>query len=272
MDEWIEKVTALGSHHYKGLFCMPDMKKSVMEWIEDGLEFAEGDIVIICYPCTGIQWLQECMWLMKHPELIGSTEKKTELSYRVMFLDRAHREEDPKILMAKQEVPRIFKCHVGSDLLGKHINEGKAKFIFWTMEPKGALCKFHHHMDFLGPKWLGLPPCPWEVYWQLVKEKKMFEGDYIDFHLGYQDYLDKENVMVGKFEDAAEDKVAALRQVADFCGFKLTDEQLTKISECQPIDKTQKVDAKFTPEQAKYYNDRMMNELKGTRFENMYQY
>ncbi|KAK2155822.1 hypothetical protein LSH36_230g04001 [Paralvinella palmiformis] len=40
-------------HQYKGILCMPDTTPDILEWIENDVQFEDGDVLLCGYPCSG---------------------------------------------------------------------------------------------------------------------------------------------------------------------------------------------------------------------------
>ena len=49
--QWLYPIK--GMHEYKGVLCMPDSTPEIFTWIDNELEFDEGDVLLCAYPCSG---------------------------------------------------------------------------------------------------------------------------------------------------------------------------------------------------------------------------
>ena len=218
-----------------------------------------------------MQWSQEVLYHIHHPDEID-IKKKTDLGFRVPFIDREHLRVHQPWDIIKELNPRLLKSHLYEKVLGEKIKRSKVKVIFQSMNPRNALIKYQHLCNLLGKKFLNWEPVDWDTYFDAFKQDRIIEGDWFDFTLGWLPYLDRDNFLVLSYEEAGKDLEGTVRKMAEFCGKNLSEEQVKKIATYKPYDNTGPAEPsmKFSPEQMEYFNAHYKEKMRGTRFENMY--
>lgn len=215
---------------------------------------------------TGIKWCKEVLYFIHHPEHVD-VKDRTEMGLRVPFLDHHHRKIEPRDII-KNMRPVLGMSHLYAQVLGHHVDEGKVKVVYWSMNPRNVLVKFHDTWCAQGSRWLGWPPVDWQTFFEAFRRKELFGGDWFDFTLGWLPYMNHKNVLPMHYEDVACDLEGAVRRVAEFCGKILSDELVAKIAGCCVFDDHGPVDPseRFSLEQMEYFNGRFADEMSGTPY------
>lgn len=229
------------------------------------------DYHITWFTFPGVQWSQEVIYHIYHPDQIDVKEK-TDLGFRVPFFDREHLRKHQPWDLLKDLKPRLMKTHLQEKVIGEKLKRSKCKVIFQSMNPRNALIKYQHLCNMLGKKFLNWIPIDWDDYFEAFKRNQLIEGDWFDFTLGWLPYLNQDNFLVLTYEEAAKDLEGTVRKIAKFLEKDLTDEQVKKIAAIKPYDNTGPVEPskKFTPEQMAFFNDHYKKKMAGTPFENLY--
>ncbi|ELT92357.1 hypothetical protein CAPTEDRAFT_220732 [Capitella teleta] len=261
-----------GMTEWRGMLCPTDMTPEIVDWIEKDFAFEDGDVLLLHYCCSGVQWSQEVVYHICHPDQIDLKDK-TDLGFRVPFFDREHlRKHQPWDIIRDMGKPRLLKTHLPEKFIGEKLRKKNVKVIYQSMNPRNALVKYQHLCNFLGKKFLNWNPIEWDDYFEAFKKNEIIEGDWFDFTLSWMPYFDQDNFLCLTYEEAAKDLEGTVRKIAKFLGRELTDEQVTKIAAIRPYDNIGPVEPskKFTDEQMAYFNDYYKQRMTGTPFENLY--
>lgn len=214
--------------------------------------------------------MQEVSWHIHHlDQLDRAMEEKDKLGKRVPHADHEFfGKTEPKVLFNAEKAPRVYKTHFPARMMERHMT-GKAKVIFWSADLRGILPKYCHMYNTLG-KFLKFPDITWENFFELFKEKQLFEGDWFETTKSFLPYIGKENFLFLEYEEAAKDLMGAIRKIAEFLNIELSGEQVEKLAKIVPFDQFPDWTKSFTPEQVEYYNDVYAKNMKGTILENKY--
>ncbi|KAL6050799.1 hypothetical protein STEG23_015337, partial [Scotinomys teguina] len=89
-----------------------------------------------------------------------------------------------------------------------------------------AVSFFHFHND--------VPDIPsyasWDEFFRQFMKGQVSWGSYFDFAVNWNKYIDHENVKFILYEDLKENLVVGIKEISEFLGFSLADEQLRAIS------------------------------------------
>ncbi|NXK94765.1 ST6B1 Sulfotransferase, partial [Formicarius rufipectus] len=66
----------------------------------------------------------------------------------------------------------------------------------------------------------------WDDFFEDFMTKKMVWGCYFEYLSKWNKYVDEENVMTITYEELKEDRALGVKNIADFLGFSLTEEEL----------------------------------------------
>ncbi len=78
---------------------------------------------------------------------------------------------------------------------------------------------------------LGLFPGTWSNFFDLVKEKRVVYGDYMDWCSSWWPARYHKNVLVLKYEDAVRDLVTTIKTLNKFCETSVDDVTVRKVAE-----------------------------------------
>lgn len=257
-----------GMHDYKGFLCLPECPPRVLQWMEDTLRFEQGDVLITCYPASGIRWLQETVWLMHNPDKLDSKEEKESIGKRIPFIEHQWFDIDPDELLRDSTPPRVFKTHVPADFIEHHFTQNKVKVISWMADPRPTLVRYWNLYKHEGKRFQDFPDIEWDLFFKLFEEKQLFEGDWFKTVQSYIKYRDNPNFLFMKFEDAEKDIVGACHKIAKFLALdgKLSADTVEKIAHANPFDRTPDWTKQFTAEQLAHYNKRWAEDMPGTPY------
>ncbi len=240
------------------------------------------DVFLVTYPKSGTMWLAEIVRCIAQPKDSG---KANHIGGTVPMFDFANHEQLETLLS-----PRYMSTHLPFALVPRS-SEHTVKYIYLARNPKDVAVSFFHFMcsapvfDFDGT---------WEEFLQyFIKGNLPAGGSYFDHILEWWSHKDDENVLFLKYEDLKKDLKSQVKIIAEFLGFKLSDEEAQAVAEkCTfqamksnpnlEVNKFSKVIKKgshlrkgvvgdwknhFSNEQLKEFNKLYQSRLKGTGLE-----
>uniref|UniRef100_G3U923 Sulfotransferase n=1 Tax=Loxodonta africana TaxID=9785 RepID=G3U923_LOXAF len=188
----------------------------------DTFEARSDDIVLASYPKCGSNWLLHIVILSLENTINGWTkESPINFSYQEcnFILSRFR--------MKQFSSPRILATHLHYDKLPGSIFENNAKILVLFRNPKDtAVSFFHFHND--------VPDIPsygsWDEFFRQFMKGQVSWGSYFDFAINWNKHIDDANVKFILYEDLKENLTSGVKQIAEFLGFSLTEEQIETIS------------------------------------------
>uniref|UniRef100_G3SMN4 Sulfotransferase n=2 Tax=Loxodonta africana TaxID=9785 RepID=G3SMN4_LOXAF len=186
----------------------------------DTFEARSDDIVLASYPKCGSNWLLHIV-----SELIFAVSK---IKYNYPEFPVLECGDPEKYQRMKQfSSPRILATHLHYDKLPGSIFENNAKILVLFRNPKDtAVSFFHFHND--------VPDIPsygsWDEFFRQFMKGQVSWGSYFDFAINWNKHIDDANVKFILYEDLKENLTSGVKQIAEFLGFSLTEEQIETIS------------------------------------------
>ncbi|XP_029450298.1 sulfotransferase 6B1-like [Rhinatrema bivittatum] len=199
---------------YPSIFCSPETFQKL-----ENFEARKDDLMLIAYPKCGTNWILQivtemvCMHANKSPSgdipviEFGSAEK----------LER----------LEQQPSPRVITTHLYLDNIPKSFFKTKTKKLVIFRNPKDTAVSYFHFSN-------NNPSLPtyssWDDFFQHFMSGKVSFGSYFEYMLAWNEHLDDEDVMIITFEDMKENLVAGVKQIAEFFGYPLTQDQIQEIA------------------------------------------
>ncbi|XP_012509275.1 PREDICTED: sulfotransferase 6B1 isoform X1 [Propithecus coquereli] len=224
IDEALEKSkeTALSRlfFTYQGIPYPVTMCTSETFQALDAFEARHDDIVLASYPKCGSNWILHIV-----RELIFAVSKK---KYEYPEFPVLECGDSGKYQRMKQfPSPRILATHLHYDKLPESIFKNKAKILVIFRNPKDTAVSFFHFHN-------NVPDIPsygsWDEFFRQFMKGQVSWGSYFDFAINWNKHLDDENVKFILYEDLKENLTDEIKQIAEFLGFSLTEEQIQTIS------------------------------------------
>ncbi|ELT98967.1 hypothetical protein CAPTEDRAFT_219198 [Capitella teleta] len=266
-----------GMYEYKesGLLCLPCMTEPLMDQMFNDFKFRDGDILIASYPQSGFLWVQEALWHAHNMDTLAVPIKdKSPLCIRLPFLEHEFRNVEPMSLLKDMESPRIMKTHLEYKHLQKQMEgfEDKIKIILWVQDPRKVLKNYHKFWSVCGAGF-GFPLVSWEKFFQLFKDKQLFEGDWFEMNRSWIDtFSARGNLLVLTYEDVVNDLDGTVQKLAEFTDVPDWDKKLFKLQKCtymQPYDKKPDTEG-YTEEQLQIVKDMINAKMGGTGLDKLY--
>ncbi|KAM5292336.1 sulfotransferase 6B1 [Ctenodactylus gundi] len=200
---------------YPVTMCAPETFQAL-----DTFEARSDDLVLASYPKCGSNWILHIV-----SELIFAVSKKRSEIPEFPVLECGDSKKYER--MKQFPSPRILTTHLHYDKLPQSIFKNKAKILVIFRNPKDtAVSFFHFHND--------VPDIPsyasWDDFFRQFMKGQVSWGSYFDFAVNWNKHLDEENVKVVLYEDLKENLAAGIKQIAEFFGFSVTEEQIQTIS------------------------------------------
>ncbi|GAB1301340.1 Sulfotransferase 6B1 [Apodemus speciosus] len=190
----------------------------------DDFEARGDDVLLASYPKCGSNWILHIV-----SELIFAVSKKKYACPEFPVLECGDAEKYQKSVrrMKRFPSPRILTTHLHYDKLPQSIITNKVKILVIFRNPKDtAVSFFHFHND--------VPDIPsyasWDEFFKQFIKGQVSWGSYFDFAINWNKHIDDENVKFILYEDLKENLVVGIKEISEFLGFSLTDEQIEAVS------------------------------------------
>ncbi|KAM6083539.1 sulfotransferase 6B1-like [Chlamydotis macqueenii] len=215
---------------YKGVlypvtFCSPEVFRAM-----ESLEARSDDIILAGYPKSGTNWLRQIL-----SDLLAIFEKK--MQNKESSVNDEELEEFPYLeigdtekyeRMNKLPSRRLMLTLLRPEYLPKSIFKNKAKILLLIRNPKDVATSFYHFCN-------GVSTLPsyetWDDFFTAFMTKKLPWGCYFEYLSQWNKYANDENVMTITYEELKENRVLGVKNIADFFGISLTEEELQSVVE-----------------------------------------
>ena len=160
----------------------------------------------------------------------GSTKRvgDDDTSERFPFLEATYRYKGRRLafeVLPEMKSPRLIKTHMQREFFDNAIRKN-AKFVIVNRNPKDVMVSYYHfykmvpEFEFDGD---------FSAFFELFKSKKIVQGDWFDWVLGWWEEKDNPNVHFVTYEAMKKDIVKETRRVAEFLGRDFSDDVIQDI-------------------------------------------
>ncbi|KAM6432645.1 uncharacterized protein O9250_000039, partial [Rhynochetos jubatus] len=215
---------------YKGILYPVTLCSAEVFRAMESLEARSDDIILAGYPKSGTNWVGQIL-----SDLVTVFEKKTQ--NKASSVNDEELEEFPYLeigdtgkyeRMNKLPSRRVILTHLLPENLPRSVFKTKAKILLLIRNPKDLATSFYHFSNSLSL----LPSYEtWNDFFTAFMTKKMPWGCYFEYLSRWNKYADDENIMTITYEELKENPVLGVKNIADFFGISLTDENLQSIVE-----------------------------------------
>lgn len=222
-----ERLIEFNGGLYPAMVCRPETLK-----ILDTFEARSDDVILVGYPKTGTNWVGQILTELeaasgKYDEEEKKQRQQKEKEITVFpYLEFG----DPEKFERMKKLPsrRVIKTHLVPEKIPKSIFQKKAKILVLFRNPKDNAVSYFHFSK-------AMSLCPSEETWN-----KFFPdyitgnvpyGLYFDHIIGWNNYLDDKNVMFITYEEIQENGVLALKRIAEFFNFSVSEQEIQSIVE-----------------------------------------
>ncbi|XP_073483891.1 sulfotransferase 6B1-like isoform X1 [Aquarana catesbeiana] len=203
---------------YKGILYLRTVCSEELLKLLETFEAREDDLLITCSPKCGTNWLFQIL-----------NEMVSVLKNQETVLDQLTLEFGTPELLEKrkqQPSPRIMSTHLRNHNIPRSFFEKKVKILLVLRNPKDAATSYYRFHK-------SLPSLPtyesWDLFFKDFINGNVCFGSYFEFLAEWNKHIDEDNVMVVKFEDMKTDCLTHLKEISEFLGFSLTEEQLCEV-------------------------------------------
>ena len=176
-----------------------------------------GDVFLITYPKSATTWLSAIVRSIVSKDSEGPLMGDTGPLFEVANHEKL--EAAPS--------PRYMVTHLQPNLLPYNSEDG-VKYIYLARNPRDVVVSYYHFMcktkifNFDGT---------WDDFVTCFMKGDLPYGSYFDHVLEWWSRKDNENVLFLKYEELKKDLKGQIKIIADFIGFKFSDEQAEAVAE-----------------------------------------
>ncbi|XP_028165270.1 uncharacterized protein LOC114356358 [Ostrinia furnacalis] len=220
------------------------------------------DTFVVTFPKSGTTWTQELVWMVAN-NLDYEKSDSMPLHERFPFLEmfmiinsditknfmKDFVKGDERLLkiienvttpgtefVAKLPSPRFIKSHLPFSLLPPNLLD-TAKVVYVARDPRDAAVSYYHHnklFDFMG--YTG----DFKQYWEFFIQDKIDWTPFFPHVIEAWEQRNHPNLLFLFYEDMLKDLPKAVRQVAEFLGKTMTDEQVSRLCDRLKFDNFKK--------------------------------
>ncbi len=176
------------------------------------------DVFLVTYPKSGTTWLAEIIRCIAQPK---ESEKEKLLGGSVPTFDIATHKQ-----LEAVPSPRYMSTHLPFYLLPRS-SEHEVKYIYLARNPRDLAVSFFHFSSMPFLNFDGT----WEDFLQYFMKGNIPGGSYFDHVLEWWSHKDDENVLFLKYEELKKDLKSQVKIIAEFLGFKFSDEEAQAVVE-----------------------------------------
>nr|XP_009685966.1 PREDICTED: sulfotransferase 6B1-like [Struthio camelus australis] len=216
---------------YKGIFYPITLSSPETLEALKSFEARSDDVILIGYPKTGTNWLDEIVRELESSDAKYTEEEMKERINVEKELQMFPRLEfgDPGKFERMKKLPsrRIIVTHLAPHFLPQSFFQGKAKILVLARNPKDTAVSYYHFNN-------NLPMLPsfssWDEYFAAFMNGRLGWGSYFDHLVEWNKRIDNERIMMISYEELKENQVEGMKKIASFFGFSLTEEDFPRIA------------------------------------------
>ncbi|XP_062397388.1 sulfotransferase 6B1-like [Sardina pilchardus] len=182
------------------------------------MEARADDVMLVAYPKCGFNWVVAV--LRRIIAASSGVKDSSDITQLIEFLTPEGQKG-----MAGQPSPRIIGTHLYHEMIPASFKEKKAKALVVWRNPKDTVVSYFHFMN----KNPVLPNVEWNQFFSDFMSGEVGWGSYFDHALAWNKHMDDPNVKIVTFEELKQDLSEGIRQISQFFGFPLTEEQVQSI-------------------------------------------
>ncbi|XP_012679112.2 sulfotransferase 6B1-like isoform X2 [Clupea harengus] len=182
------------------------------------MEARADDVMLVAYPKCGFNWMVAV--LRKIMAAVSGKKDVPDMPPLIEFFS-----PDVQKLIAQQPSPRFLGTHLHPDNIPASFKEKKTKMLVVWRNPKDTLVSFYHFMN----KNPVLPNVEWDKFFTDFMSGEVPWGSYFDQALAWDKLMDEPNVKIITYEDLKQDLSGGIKEISQFFGFPLTEEQVQTI-------------------------------------------
>ncbi|KAF0311073.1 Sulfotransferase 1C3 [Amphibalanus amphitrite] len=184
-----------------------------------------SDVIVASFPKSGTTWLQEIVWRVVHRETGAQSGGGRTLEYRFPLLDLPASARMAMTPLHEMESPRLIKTHLMYHLLPESVHTSGAKVLYVSRDPRDVCVSYYHFQRMVDyERYRGT----FAEFRDKFVRGEVMNGPYREHVRGYREQAD--HVLCLTYEELHEDRVGAVRRVAEFLDKPLTQEEAEAIA------------------------------------------
>ncbi|XP_076146017.1 sulfotransferase 6B1-like [Alosa pseudoharengus] len=182
------------------------------------MEARADDVMLVAYPKCGFNWMVAV--LRKMMAAASGTKETPAMPPLIEFFS-----PDAQKLIAQQPSPRFLGTHLHPVNIPVSFKEKNTKMLVVWRNPKDTVVSYFHFMN----KNPLLPSVEWDKFFSDFMSGEVAWGSYFDHAVAWDKLMDDQNVKIITYEDLKQDLSEGIRQISQFFGFPLTEDQVQTI-------------------------------------------
>uniref|UniRef100_A0A8C6XD00 Sulfotransferase n=1 Tax=Naja naja TaxID=35670 RepID=A0A8C6XD00_NAJNA len=210
---------------YPTMICCPETLNRVHTF-----RAREDDIILVSYPKTGSNWVGE---ILTQLEIASGKYEEDEQKRRQQMVQELSlfpflEFGDPEKFERMEKLPsrRVIRTHLIPRKLPRSLFEKKTKILVLFRNPKDAAVSFFHFTKGINMR---SDQNTWDEFFEEFITGKVPYGSYFDHITEWNNYLEDSNVFFITYEEIKENPVSALKKIAKFFDFSVTEEEIESI-------------------------------------------
>ncbi|KAE8601661.1 hypothetical protein XENTR_v10013751 [Xenopus tropicalis] len=130
--------------------------------------------------------------------------------------------------LKEESSPRVLATHLNYDGIPKSLFNKQFKTLVVFRNPKDTALSYFHFYN-------NNPALPtyssWDTFFEDFMAGNVCWGSYFDHVIEWNKHIDDENIMIVTFEEMKKDLEAAVKQISEFFGLSLNEEQIQRIAD-----------------------------------------
>uniref|UniRef100_A0A8C9W1P3 Sulfotransferase n=1 Tax=Scleropages formosus TaxID=113540 RepID=A0A8C9W1P3_SCLFO len=189
----------------------------------ESFEARPDDIVLVAYPKCGFNWMVGVILKIMAAVKVENKEVQDRLVPLLEFLNPGAQKS-----LSEVPSPRLLGTHMHPDNIPPSFAAQKTKILVIFRNPKDTMVSYYHFTN-------SSPMLPtaesWDKFYEEFMRGDVCLGSYFDHALAWEKRMDDPNVMIVTFEEMKRDLTEGIRQISNFFGFTLSEEQVQTISQ-----------------------------------------
>ncbi|KAL4714558.1 hypothetical protein ACJJTC_006604 [Scirpophaga incertulas] len=234
-------------------YVLPESYQNIADKIYN-MPVRSDDVWVVTFPKSGTTWVQELVWMVANDcDFAKSAEIKLIqrfpfLEFTVLYdndkgrdlLDQMSKSEDEDLILISKNMSRcsvekvknissrrFIKTHVPLSLLPPQLLD-TCKVVYVARDPRDVAISYFHHCKLTNTtRFTG----DLKEFWNYFINNLVFAAPVIEHVKEAWELRHHKNMLFLFYEDLLKDLPKGIKQVADFLGKNLTEEQVSRLSD-----------------------------------------
>jgi hypothetical protein len=194
------------------------------------------DICFTSFPKSGSTWLSYILLMItRGGELPTDRTLRDSLQWVASSWTYPRSQEELDAMPS----PRIFKSHMPYHMaVGGEPLQSPCRYIYIARNPKDVAVSYYFFESH--KSWAGGYDGPWEHWLKYFLEGRVQRGDWFDHVLSWWRHRHAQNILFVKYEDLKQQFETEVSRIAEFLGYPLSTDLMTKIKACTAFESMRK--------------------------------